>query len=202
MDERNYIIYIIQNQITNKQYIGVSKTSLQRRWITHKSAAKTKQDNFKFPNALRKYGTSDDIWLRYVLTEVVGAKNAAESERQYISQYDTYYNGYNSSIGGELHFGYTTKPGWTDERKQKMSQLHAGKSYHPGKCGKDNPRYGKTGTMLDKTHTNTSKQKMSNNHHKRTPICVHGVQYRSMTVAKKELGWSDYKLQKYIRGQS
>jgi len=179
-----YTVYLLMNTVTQKKYVGITRTSLNRRWTSHKSSAKNTKHNHKLPNAIRKYGV--DVWNMIPLEEGLTLHQATEREKVLISEMDTYKSGYNSSIGGES-YGYTKKVKWSEERRLSMSQIHKGKSYHPGKSGRDNQRFGKPGTMTGRKHSTDTKNKMSTAHTRKQPVIVDGKKYESKAEACREL---------------
>lgn len=93
------IVYRIQNKINEKSYIGWTSKTLEIRWNQHKKKSLNTDTNTKFYNAIRKYGT--DVWEVQILCEVEDKSRAKELEIEYIKIFDCYYNGYNSTIGGD-----------------------------------------------------------------------------------------------------
>lgn len=207
-----YTIYLLTNTITNKQYVGLTRTTLQKRWSTHKSSAKHGSDNRKLANSIRKHGT--ECWQMTAICSAVGVANAAFCEKHLIALYDTYLTGYNSSLGGELYDGYISRAAKTDAQKQHLSDIHIGKSYHPGQSGENNPRFGKPGTMLGKQHSDSTriklKQAWNNETRKRElssrfsiPVTFEGITYPNKTEAAKLLGFSTIpQLNKYMKTTS
>lgn len=205
-----YTIYLLTNTITQKQYVGVTSTTIAKRWISHKSSAKRSVGNKtrKLLNSIRKHGT--ECWVIIPLCSARGAANAAYCEKLLIAEHDTYNNGYNSSQGGELYDGYDYRPGKTVEQRIHLSNIHRGKSYHPGRNGPSNPRYGKPGTMLGQLHTEHAKEQMKqawNSIARKQqmsarfshPVSFDGVEYPNKTTAVKALGFSNIpQLNKYM----
>lgn len=101
-----FIIYQITNTINNKPYFGITKTSLAKRWSSHKSEARRKPVT-KFHKAIRKYG--EDAWTVTELTQCNGADCASFVEDALITSYDTIINGYNGCPGG---YQSTKQPGY------------------------------------------------------------------------------------------
>ena len=101
-----YIIYKQTNTITNKSYIGLTKHTVKKRFNQHKQDAfryrKGKLPNTAFYNAIRKYGT--DCWASEILEENLSYEEANIQEQYYIKHFNTYANGYNSTIGGDHKF--------------------------------------------------------------------------------------------------
>lgn len=93
-------IYKITNNINGKIYIGQTKTSIERRFISHKSAAR-RGINYILYKAIRKYGQEN---FKIELIEEVENNLANEREIYWIAKYGSTNNniGYNSSIGGNI----------------------------------------------------------------------------------------------------
>jgi group I intron endonuclease len=127
-----YSIYKATNTINGKVYIGFD-SKWPKRQIVHKS--NHKKVNYKFYNAIRKYG-----WDNFEWTLIYQSKDREHTlkimEPHFIQEYDTFVNGYNSTLGGEGVFGLTRKQ--SDEEKKKRSifmkgnqlgKLHKGKLF-------------------------------------------------------------------------
>lgn len=101
-----YTIYKHTNTITNKSYIGLTKYTVEKRFNRHKKDAFRyrygKLPNSAFYNAIRKYGT--DCWASEILEENLSYEEANIQEQYYIKHFNTYANGYNSTIGGDHKF--------------------------------------------------------------------------------------------------
>lgn len=93
-------IYIIKNKINDKVYIGQTIMSVHERFMSHKKPSVLKQrSTYKLYNAMNKYGI-DNFYVE-TLEENVPLDELDELEIKYISQYDSYNNGYNSTPGGD-----------------------------------------------------------------------------------------------------
>lgn len=90
------IIYKIQNIINDKIYIGQTQISLEKRWNEH--LRDTKRRDYKFHRAIRKYG--EESFSKEIIEEV-SDDMLNEREIYWISYYDSYHNGYNSTLGGD-----------------------------------------------------------------------------------------------------
>ena len=90
-------IYIIRNKINNKVYIGQTTQTINVRFTNHKMASRTGEDT-KFYRAMRKYG-EENFYPEQL--EEVEVKDLNDRERYWIKQYNSYYNGYNSTLGGD-----------------------------------------------------------------------------------------------------
>lgn len=117
----------------NKVYIGITCRETKKRW--GKNGIYYKCQPY-FYNAILKYGWENIEHT--ILYQNLSKEEAKEKEVELISQYDSTNRdkGYNLSIGGEGHSGYSP----TKETRQKMSDSHKGdRSYWFGKYGRLNP---------------------------------------------------------------
>lgn len=93
-------IYKITNTITGESYIGQS-VKIEQRIKKHKQVSQTPSDHsYENPlyRAMRKYGQQNFIF------EVIEQCNVSElndRERYWIKFYDTFYHGYNLTLGGD-----------------------------------------------------------------------------------------------------
>lgn len=106
------VIYCYHCISTGKKYIGQTVYE-KRRNRQHKHHCKKGVDN-KFYRAVRKYGWDKFI---YGIVEECDIEVLNEQEVYYIDCYDTYKNGYNSTIGGEGVRGFSP----SKETKKKQS---------------------------------------------------------------------------------
>ena len=103
-----YRHWIINDKGIEKSYIGQTKQcNVENRWGINGIGYKPQnnKENTKFWNAICKYGWdkfNHDI-LQVVENEKIEelATELNNLEKQYIKKYNSYYNGYNSTIGGE-----------------------------------------------------------------------------------------------------
>lgn len=108
-----YSIYKSTNIITGECYIGFD-SKWPRRKKYHKRFSK-KQNNIKFYNAIRKYGWENFQW-EVVYESLDGEHTLNVMENLFIMQFDSFNNGYNSTLGGDGTIGYNH----TEETKRKM----------------------------------------------------------------------------------
>lgn len=106
------VIYCYHCIPTGKKYIGQTIVE-KKRQIQHRAHCKKGVDN-KFYRAVRKYGW--DLFI-YGIIEEYNIDFLNEQEVFYIDYYDTYRNGYNSTIGGEGVSGFSP----SEETKKKQS---------------------------------------------------------------------------------
>lgn len=93
-------IYKIENKINGHCYIGQSR-DIERRWRDERSAANTPTDNeYESPRsrAFRKYGIEN---FTFTVLEECSIERLNERERYYIQKYNSYFNGYNQTLGGD-----------------------------------------------------------------------------------------------------
>ena len=110
--EMTGIIYCYYCIPTGKKYIGQTVHE-ERRKRQHKHGCKRGIDN-KFYRAVRKYGWNKFI---YGIIGEYDTKVLNEKELFYIDYYESYNNGYNSTIGGEGVRGFSP----SEETKKKQS---------------------------------------------------------------------------------
>lgn len=109
-----YTIYKSVNTKTGKVYVGFD-SKWPNRVKVHKSSSKN-QDS-KFYRSIRKYGWDNFEWS--VLYQSKDKQHTLkEMESYFINEYDSFHNGYNSTLGGDGIFGLIH----TEESKIKISQ--------------------------------------------------------------------------------
>lgn len=122
-----YSIYKATCNITNKSYIGFD-SNWPTRLNNHKNLHFKDKRNSKFYNAIKKYGWDSFEWsLIYQCKEEVLPKKSHTlnvMESYFISEYDTFRNGYNSTPGGDGKRKGSTE---SEISKKKKSLSHLGK---------------------------------------------------------------------------
>ena len=99
-------IYIIQNKETGKKYVGKTILDPQKRWKQHKQIGRCLHNldesnsahSMVISRALNKHGV--DNFTFYVI-ETCDDNVVNEKEKYWIEKFNTYYDGYNSTLGGE-----------------------------------------------------------------------------------------------------
>lgn len=92
-------IYKITNLITQKSYIGQS-INIQKRWTKEKNKAfnpESNEYNKTLSKAFRKYGIKN---FKFEILEECDIKDLDVKEKHFIKVYNTYFNGYNETTGG------------------------------------------------------------------------------------------------------
>lgn len=93
-------IYKITNKINNKAYIGLS-IDIEHRKKTHFKRAYNKNDkeyDKALYRAIRKYGTENFV---FEILEECKKEELYNKEKFYIKKFNSFYNGYNETPGGE-----------------------------------------------------------------------------------------------------
>lgn len=193
------IAYRVTNLNDKKVYIGKTTQTLSQRKSAHLQSVKGGSES-NFHRAVRKYGNDSFIW------EVLGEYDTIEemdyAEVNYITEYDSYKNGYNMTKGGDG--GLTYKKG-TELYERTKHKLGKWKNGNPGATteaiakrietfskktdwlsGKAHPNYGHShnkgiligdkNPMYGKTPTNARR------------VIIDGVTYKSVVGAARELG--------------
>lgn len=94
-------IYKITNTINNKSYIGQAY-DIERRWSRHRSSAFNINSNtydYYISRSFRKYGLDSFV---FEIIEECFIEELNEKEIFYIEKYNTFNNGYNSTMGGSF----------------------------------------------------------------------------------------------------
>ena len=96
-------IYLVTNNINGKQYVGQTNRTIEKRWKQH--TLEYQKYNYYFYTAMRKYGI-ENFKIEELERVACACKEELidklnELEKAYVSKYDTYKNGYNSTIGGD-----------------------------------------------------------------------------------------------------
>lgn len=117
-------IYVIKNSENDKVYIGRTFRDIQKRFKEHLKC----KTNDKFHSFVKKSDKS--IFSIFLLHQANSTHcDLVKIEAEFIKEYDSYHNGYNSSGGGE---GLCAE--LSSEVKLKMSISHIGLA-----CGENHP---------------------------------------------------------------
>ena len=106
-------IYLITNKVNGKKYVGQS-IDIEERWKRHIIASK--KSELVIYRAMRKYGIDN---FDFSILEECSVDKLDEREIYWISELDTYNNGYNMTIGGKGHNLYLDPK----EREQKKKEI-------------------------------------------------------------------------------
>lgn len=93
-------IYKIENKINGKIYIGQS-VNIEKRWNQHKNASQNALDHgyeTHLYRSFRKYGIKN---FDFTIIEKCSIQELNEKERYWIRQYNSFFKGYNLTLGGD-----------------------------------------------------------------------------------------------------
>ena len=90
-------IYSIMCKVNGKRYVGQTDTTLEQRWKEHIKDSKKSNKQRALYKDIHRYGVG-----MFVIREIeqVDTTMLDERERHWISEFDTFENGYNDTSGG------------------------------------------------------------------------------------------------------
>lgn len=91
-------IYIIKNIVNDKVYIGETTVGYKKRFAQHCKHSNRSNRHYKLYEAMNTYGV--DKFHVELLEDNVPIDKMYEKEIFYIKKYNSFYNGYNSTKGG------------------------------------------------------------------------------------------------------
>lgn len=94
------IIYKATCLINKKNYIGQTSQTLQQRINQHNYKAFNTKDNSHFHNAIRKYGI-ENFKYEIIESNIKTQEELNAREKYWIQYFNSFYAGYNSTIGGD-----------------------------------------------------------------------------------------------------
>lgn len=97
-------IYKIENKVNGHAYVGQS-INIEKRWKAHKESAFTETSacyDYPLSRAFRKYGIDN---FSFEVQEECEISELNDHERFYIWKYDTFFHGYNQTMGGDSGVG-------------------------------------------------------------------------------------------------
>ena len=151
LENKCYKIYILQNNINKKVYIGQTSTTLKSRFVKHRCL--TNKKNLHLHNAFNKYGREN--FSIELLMDNLDLERANFWEDYYINIFDSRNRerGYNIKEGGSngKHSQETIEKikkvqGTPEIRKRKSERLLNSGSPNFGKKGKLSPCFGRKHT--------------------------------------------------------
>lgn len=110
-------LYKIKNKISNSIYIGITITTINNRFSSHKNAAK-RNIKSKLYDAIRKYGIENFTIEK--LNEYSDKNKLYKAEINAIKSFKkSGYNLYNILIGGSSYFPIVNKEEWKKKLREK-----------------------------------------------------------------------------------
>ena len=93
-------IYQIENTVNGFVYIGLTTREPQKRWKEHLNASKRGTDR-RLYRAMRKYGADNfKIVILATLKDLKNSDILFKVEKAYIKEKNSYWFGYNNTVGG------------------------------------------------------------------------------------------------------
>lgn len=179
-------IYSIYNKETGKYYIGQTIKDLNKRWQEHLYEAKRMRDTPLY-KSLRKYG-ADKFKIRVI--EECDVSILDERETYWISEYNSYNNGYNQTDGSGGQYRIS------EEVKNKISTTMTGaekSSEHIENIKKGLKRNGVGFTIRGDGKHHRIKIKTIN------VDTLEETYYDSMTECAEALGIATHNLSRYLK---
>lgn len=106
-DKCNAYVYLIENSVNNKKYVGITTRKPEARWYEHVTASNNiAYTNTNLTKAIRKLGAKK--FSLKILCRCVSKIELARKEKFYIKKFNTIKNGYNARNGGN---GISGNPG-------------------------------------------------------------------------------------------
>lgn len=100
-------IYTITNQVNQKMYVGLTrKDNPYERWKKHIDDSKYRPE-YPIHKAIKKYGVDN---FKFRVIEECNDNIAEEREIHYIQKYNSFYQGYNATLGGRIRYDTESKP--------------------------------------------------------------------------------------------
>lgn len=156
-----------------KYYVGQTSRTIKARAGKDGIRYIKNSETSKFSNAIKKWGWKS-FELIFVQENIENQDELNELEKYYIRVYDSFENGYNSTLGGDgvsgcKHTGMYGKE-FTEEHRRKLSESHKGLN-----IGESHPMYGKHHTEEAKTKIKEARKRQKNI----------GYKYKNMTEEEK-----------------
>lgn len=138
IDNKEYygIIYKIENTINGKVYIGQTihkrgfngryeckGEGIERVYNYHNNQKNRNRDyNAHLLNSIKKYGF-DAFFVDEIFDTARNADELNEKEQYYIKEFNSFYNGYNCTLGGDGVLGYAAPSGKDNKYSMRVYQI-------------------------------------------------------------------------------
>ena len=117
-------IYIIENTINGKKYVGQTKHDIIKRWTSHiRHAGGKNTPKLLVDRSMRKYGHEN--FCMYVIDTAESFEELQEKEKQWIAELKTQETGYNIAPGGGFRRNYSP----SEETRKKISEHMKGENH-------------------------------------------------------------------------
>lgn len=201
-------IYKITNKINQKVYIGQTIQTPSQRWYHHLTDAKLGSD-LKFHRALRKYGREN--FTKDIIEEVED-ELLNDREIYWISFYDSYEDGYNSTLGGDNPPRNDIEIICLETNKIYKSSVEASKDtginkVHIAECARNADKRATAGgfhwmQLSDYKKYGPVYRKLGNELNSKSVVCIEtGKVYKSILEASKDTGIARATIHKHLTGE-
>lgn len=113
-------VYKISNTVNSFVYIGLTTREPEKRWKEHLYSAK--KSNRRLYRAMRKHGVENfKFEVIAYLKELDNSPLLFQIEKEYITKNNSYWFGYNDTIGGSGLKGNRPKRGRKRKKKMKVA---------------------------------------------------------------------------------
>lgn len=161
-----FTIYIIENSVNEKVYVGQTRKFSQRK-AGHLYSARRGDERLLY-REMREFGI-DKFQFR-ILEECETEIIASEREQYWVNRFDSFNRGYNLTTGGGYHVGNKGRK-FPEDHRRKISEAHKGKTFSEEsrrKMGEatrkrlleDHPMKGKTWSDEVRQHMRESKNEL------------------------------------------
>ena len=113
------LIYTIICKVNGKRYVGQTVCELSKRWREHIQESRG-QSHKPLYRAMSKYGIG--MFNVRILEEDIPVELLSDRERHWITQFDSYNQGYNLTTGGEVSYALR------EDVRERISESHMGVS--------------------------------------------------------------------------
>jgi len=121
-------IYVWFNEIDEKMYVGRAVNLYKRVYDEMNGFQNNKHQNmFKLFNAVKKYGIEN---FRVLKLEECAKENLNDLEKYYIKYYDTKYNGYNITFGGDGTHGHVVSEEQIKKQREALRKYYTDDKKH------------------------------------------------------------------------
>lgn len=91
-------VYIIRNRINDKVYVGQTTRTIQARFAEHMNP-KNQSHGDKLYNAIFQHG-AENFYIELLQDNIPDKDTLDDRERYWIAEYNSFFNGYNTYMGG------------------------------------------------------------------------------------------------------
>jgi group I intron endonuclease len=194
-----YSIYKATNTINGKVYIGFDSNWPNRKRY-HKSQHKKTES--KFYNAICKYGWDKFDW-EVLYQSKDGNHTLKNMETYFIEQFNSFSNGYNSTLGGDGILGFKHNKEQIQKRTNKVKgrkhSIEWCENISKGKKGKPRLYMIKNNPMHNpEIVKKLMAKRQGRNHPLAKSITINGITYGCKKDAMNQTGLSKYHLNKLL----